>query len=144
MVPAESHHATTNAENITAATQPTREMFSLPSTSLQSIPVIKSTSDWSRSDANDASGASNALLNAIRFAGVKFLRFAAVDAMNAIRCKAVPLDRILGGHGHHDHKEDGDNKYGLNSFVTVAEVCIAGLPSYADCMIPDTKLDARR
>jgi ureidoacrylate peracid hydrolase len=74
-----------------------------------------------------------AMLRALQFAGVVFLRFMAVDAYNSIRCKAVPLDHLI--------QQGGGN---LDYQVAIAQVCFAGLPSYGDTVLEETGLDAKK
>jgi hypothetical protein len=57
-----------------------------------------------------------ALLRALRFAGVEFVRYISVDSSNNIRSKAAPLKRLL-----------KNNK--LDYQVSIAEVCFGGLPA---------------
>lgn len=78
----------------------------------------------------DKDGAAIALLHTLQFAGVKFVRYMTVDVCNSIRSKAVPLHRLA---------QSGD----WNHQVSIAKVCFAGLPSYGDCMMEATGLDAR-
>lgn len=80
-------------------------------------------------DQEEAANYSIALVRSLRFAGVKFLRYAALDICNNTRCKAVPLDLIF---------RAGSS---LNKRVSVAKVCYGGLPSFADSMVPDSGLD---
>lgn len=72
-----------------------------------------------------------ALLRSLKFAGVQFLRYYTVDACNNIRAKAKPIDRLL-----------RDNE-SLDNQVSIAEVCYAGLPHYADFMIDGTGMNAK-
>ena len=65
-------------------------------------------------------GIQRALIRSLRGAGVKFIRFAIVDAYNTIRCKQVPLHHISCPITHP---------------VSIAEVCFAGLPSHQDVPI---------
>lgn len=68
----------------------------------------------------------HSMITALRFAGVNFLRFIAVDAFNSIRCKMVPLDQFT-----------------AETTVAIAKVCLAGLPTYSDIVLPGTGLDAK-
>lgn len=74
----------------------------------------------------------NALLRALRSAGVQFLRYLSVDPYNNYRSKAVPLNRLL------------NNSMRLDNQVSMAEVCFGGLPSHADVIVEGTTIDARR
>ena len=65
-------------------------------------------------------GMQTALIRSLRGAGVKFIRFAIVDAYNTIRCKQVPLQHISCPIMHP---------------VSIAEVCFAGLPTHQDVPI---------
>lgn len=78
-----------------------------------------------------AAAYTTALLRSLKFAGVQFLRYYTVDACNNIRSKAKMVDRLL---------QDSDS---LNNQVSIAEVCYAGLPSYADYMIEGTGMNAK-
>jgi ureidoacrylate peracid hydrolase len=71
------------------------------------------------------------ILLALRAAQVHFLRYAALDCANGIRCKAVPLQRLI------------SNPETLNSQVCVAEVCFAGMPGFGDMILKDSGLSAR-
>ena len=53
-----------------------------------------------------------------------------MDACGTIRCKATPIEVILA-------------KKTFQNQVSVAAVCIAGLPTYADMMIAGTGMDAK-
>ena len=68
----------------------------------------------------------HSIRTALRFAGVNFLRFIAVDAFNSIRCKMVPLDQLT-----------------AETTVAIAKVCLAGLPTFGDIVLPGTGLDAK-
>mmetsp|Transcript_1501 Transcript_1501/g.2333 ORF Transcript_1501/g.2333 Transcript_1501/m.2333 type:complete len:491 (+) Transcript_1501:162-1634(+) len=61
-----------------------------------------------------------AVLTALNVAGVQFVRFAALDVSNNLRCKLVPLDRLLA---------DPSKFY---SGVGIAEVVLGGLTSRED------------
>lgn len=73
-----------------------------------------------------------ALLRSLHFSGVKFLRYFTVDVNNNIRCKVKPVDYLLRNPGTD-----------LDSQVSIAEVCFAGLPFYADYMIEGTGITAQ-
>ena len=79
-----------------------------------------------------SSAYTTALLRSLRFAGVQFLRYYSVDACNNVRCKAKIVDRLL-----------RDNESSLNNQVSIAEVCHAGLPYYADAMVDGTGMTAK-
>lgn len=96
-----------------------------PSDHVSIIPAQK----WKAPACNE-DAATTALLHTMQFAGVKFLRYMAVDAFNSIRCKAVPL------HGLAKSKR-------LGNHVSIAQVCFAGLPTDGDYMVDSTGLDAR-
>ena len=102
----------------------TREMTE----SLSHISIMAA-DQWNAPPCNEKT--TTALLHTLQFAGVKFLRYLAVDAYNSIRCKAVPL--------HHLVKTNR-----LNHQVSIAQVCFAGLPTYGDYMSESTGLDARQ
>lgn len=73
-----------------------------------------------------------ALLRSLQFHGVKFLRFTSLDATGNIRAKVRPIDSLL------THPFSS-----LSDQASIATVCFAGLPYYADTMIPGTGLDAK-
>jgi len=73
-----------------------------------------------------------ALLHALKAAGVEFLRYATLDTGNSIRCKSVPLSSF------------DKNCSSLDNKVSIAEVCFAGLPRYADTVVSSTNLSAAR
>ena len=77
---------------------------------------------------------STALIRSLQHGGVKFLRYLTVDVCNNLRCKAIPIDYLL--------RNDGIIA-SLNCLVSVATVCYAGLPFYADSIVQDSGMDAR-
>jgi ureidoacrylate peracid hydrolase len=97
--------------------------------SLKHIPII-TTTEWSPPSCNDKA-VTTALLHTMKFAGVQFLRYMAVDACNSIRCKAVPLHHLL-------------KTKRLDNQISIAQVCFAGLPTFGDYMSESTGLDARK
>jgi len=115
--------------------------------------TLKTPSSLKSSNDNDrqAEGMAEALLHALQTAGVQFLRYAATDVNNCIRTKAVPIDRILRHYnsnisGVDGNASSGDNNYhliALSNKVSLAKVCIAGLPTYADVVLPSTKIDSK-
>lgn len=72
-----------------------------------------------------------ALLRSLKQAGVKFLRYQAVDAGNTLRVKAVPIDYL-------------QKSLTLDNQVAIAEVVFGGLPSFGDYMQQDSGLTASR
>jgi len=70
------------------------------------------------------------LLLALRAAGVHFLRYAALDCTNGIRCKAVPLKRLL------------SNPDLINLQVCVAEACFAGMAGFCDGILNESGFSA--
>jgi glutamine synthetase len=83
---------------------------------------------------NQESAYATALLRSLHFSGVQFLRYFTVDVNNNVRCKVKPVDHLL---------KNGNGTTTLDSQVSVAEVCFAGLPHYADHMIDGTGMNAR-
>lgn len=71
------------------------------------------------------------ILLALRAAQVQFLRYTALDCTNGIRCKAVPLPRLI-------PKPDT-----IHTQVCVAEVCFGGMPGFCDMILKDSGLSAR-
>ena len=93
-------------------------------------PII-TTTEWSPPSRND-NAVTTALLHTMQFAGVKFLRYMAVDSCNSIRCKAVPLHHLL-------------KTKRLDNQVSIAQVCFAGLPTFGDSVNSEsTGLDASK
>jgi glutamine synthetase len=77
-------------------------------------------------------GSTNAaLLRALKFAGVEFVRYISVDSSNNTRSKAAPLKRLVKSNNF-DYQ------------VSIAEVCFGGLPAYGDAMVSGSTVDARR
>jgi len=74
-------------------------------------------------------GALKALTSSLYYCQVKYIRFAIVDSGGSIRCKAKPMNGI-------DFDSD------LANLVYFAKVVSAGLPSYGDCLIAKSGLDA--
>jgi len=86
----------------------------------------------SHQQANDVSSAyATALLRSLHSSGVQFLRYCTVDACNNMRCKAKLVDQLL-----------SNGNVTLNNQVSIAEVCHAGIPYYADTMVEGTGLTA--
>ncbi|GKY90553.1 hypothetical protein MPSEU_000029000 [Mayamaea pseudoterrestris] len=79
---------------------------------------------------SSSSNYSIAIIRTLRSAGVKFLRYSATDLCGNARCKVVPLVYL--------HK----NHISVSNGVSFASACFGGLPSYADCIIPETGLTA--
>ena len=73
-----------------------------------------------------------ALLRCLHFSGVRFLRFVSLDASGNIRAKVRPIESLL--------KQQVSS---LSDQTSTAAICFAGLPYYADVMIPGTGLDAK-
>ena len=84
------------------------------------------------------SGAMQALYRALSVAGVKYIRMCALDISGTMRCKAVPLQRLL----QQQQRKSFTSR--INNVVTIAEVSIGGIPSYADVPVPDSNLSAAR
>jgi len=76
-------------------------------------------------------GYQTAIMRSLQAAGVKFLRYTAVDAYNTIRCKTVPITHVM------------SSPHTMNSAVSIAEVCFAGLPTHADALVTSSNLSAR-
>ena len=75
-------------------------------------------------------GATNALLHALKVANITFLRFGCVDISNSIRTKMVPIKRLINSPSSCDQ-------------VSIAKVCVAGMPSFGDIIITETNIDAK-
>lgn len=94
---------------------------------------LQQPSNWSNSADKEIAAAQTALVRSLKYSGVKFIRYATVDAYNTVRAKATPIARI-----------SKSNDKSFDNVLSIAEVCFAGLPSYADAMVPGTNLDGRR
>jgi len=81
---------------------------------------------------DESSACATALLRSLHFSGVRFLRYFTVDAFNNVRCKAKPVENLL------------SQKHGLEDGVSIAEICYAGLPRYADMAVSQTGLTAAK
>jgi glutamine synthetase len=77
-------------------------------------------------------GHTTALLRSLHFSGVQFLRYFSIDACGNIRCKVKPVDYLL-----------KSAEPTLENQVSIASVCFAGLPFYADEMIEGTGMDSQ-
>jgi glutamine synthetase len=91
---------------------------------------------WKPRKESQDQGAIEALLHTLQFANVDFLRFSFVDVANSIRAKAVPIKRLVSS-------PRGESGTILDDQVSIPKVCVAGLPSYKDVMIAETKIDAK-
>lgn len=78
-----------------------------------------------------------ALLRSMQFSGVQFLRYVTVDACNNIRCKVVPVKHLQRTNNNTTTASC------LNNQVSIASVCYAGLPHFADIMIEGTGMNAK-
>ncbi|KAL7468242.1 hypothetical protein ACHAXS_008468 [Conticribra weissflogii] len=90
-------------------------------------------------------GSQSAILRSLRAAGVKFLRYAVVDAYNSMRCKTVPISHIMSQLPNRTQQAwyTLSATLPLDNAVSIAEGCIAGMVSYADKIVPLSKLSAR-
>jgi len=61
------------------------------------------------------------------------VRYTAIDVSNSSRAKAVPIDRLL-----------ANPQQFFDGGLSIAEVCFAGLPSYADHLVPESNLSSAR
>lgn len=86
------------------------------------------------SNNDETSAYTTALLRSLKFSGVQFLRYCTVDACNNLRVKAKPVQHLL---------RSSSPAVSLKDQVSIAEVCYAGLPSYADAMVAGTGLNAQ-
>lgn len=88
-------------------------------------------------------GSQVAIMRCLRAAGVKFMRYTIVDAFNTIRCKSVPLPHAMVLLPRRTEKISSVSPSPpLDDRVSIAEICFAGLPSYADVGIPASKMTA--
>eukprot|EP00934_Nitzschia_sp_Nitz4_P008597 Nitzschia sp. Nitz4//scaffold280_size24494//7710//9206//NITZ4_008391-RA/size24494-snap-gene-0.36-mRNA-1//1//CDS//3329545588//8587//frame0 len=72
-----------------------------------------------------------ALLRSLQFSGVKFIRYLMVDSSNNIRAKVKPIDFLLRKQALLDNQ------------ASIAKVCVAGMTSYEDSVVPGTGLSAK-
>jgi len=86
-----------------------------------------------------SSAYATALLRSLHFSGVKFLRYFTVDVCNNIRCKVKPVDHLL----LLQNNLNGAGVVTLEHQVSIAEICYAGLPYYADAAVEGTDMTAR-
>lgn len=84
---------------------------------------------WKQLQSQDA--CIEALLHTLQYANIKFLRYASIDITNSIRTKVIPIQNLLQRKGK------------IHDQVSIAKVCMGGLPSYGDIVIPETNLSAR-
>lgn len=82
-----------------------------------------------------SNGAVVSLLRTLQLFGVKFIRVSSVDLCNSVRCKAIPIKYILS-------KPNPEKEF--PKLVSLAEVVMGGLPSYADALVPGSGLDGSR
>ena len=85
--------------------------------------IIPQSSAFTR---NFEQGSQAAIIRSLRAAGVKFIRFASVDAYNTIRCKTVPIAQLS------NQRRTKSASSPLSNPVSIAEICFAGLPASAD------------
>lgn len=70
------------------------------------------------------------LLHTLQSANIKFLRYASIDITNNLRTKVIPIHDLL-------------QTFEVYNKVSIAQVCMGGLPSYADVLLPETGLNAQ-
>ena len=107
---------------------------------------IRSVQDYSKTRvlSTAVDGLTTALLRTLQLAGVKFLRYMTVDVCNSIRCKAVPLDHLLLQYSSRRHGGQQDRHPVHSAAVSLAQVCMAGLPAFGDLVLADaTGLNAQ-
>ena len=71
------------------------------------------------------------LLHTLQYANIKFLRYMSIDVSNNLRSKVIPLENL------------NQSCSELYNKVAIAKICIGGLPSHADTILPGTGLDAQ-
>lgn len=71
-----------------------------------------------------------ALLLALKQAGVKFVRYGGLDVANCIRAKAVPINKLL---------SDQSDFYAQ---VVIAEICFGGFTMFSDWIVGDSGITA--
>jgi glutamine synthetase len=127
---APNYGITNNDENVTLLSSTStdepvqRTLKSAAATKQQQLSIsIPYPSEFKR---NFSQGSQAAIIRSLRAAGVKFIRFATVDAYNTIRCKTVPLAHLS------SQRRTTQTSHPLNNPVSIAEICFAGLPSSAD------------
>jgi glutamine synthetase len=120
-------------------------------TNIRNKLILPSTHTWKPFQFNNGHTI-EALLHTLQYANIKFLRYASIDISNSIRTKVIPIKNLLqsqrqqqkyqnnnnnNSNHHHHHKSVFDDQ------ISIAKVCMGGLPSYADVVLPDTNLSAR-
>jgi glutamine synthetase len=83
---------------------------------------------------------SMALIRALEFAGVKFLRYHALDVANSARCKVKPLKMLKMSSSS---SSSSILNLDLDNQVCIAKVCFGGLPNFCDVPSPDCGLTAK-
>ena len=92
---------------------------------------------------NKYRGCHSALLRSLSAAGVKFLRYAIVDAYNSMRCKVVPLSHAMKALRNHDRYVSSSLPSPMDHPVSIAEAVFAGLQIHVDHLVPSSNLTAR-
>ena len=110
---------------------PSKQTKMVPANKFLTLSSIKS---WQTSQSTNY-GMNETLLHMLQYANVKFLRYATIDASNSMRTKVIPIQRLIKSRDIH-------GQYKLHDQTSIAKVCIAGLPSYADAMVPGSNLTA--
>mmetsp|Transcript_2543 Transcript_2543/g.4089 ORF Transcript_2543/g.4089 Transcript_2543/m.4089 type:complete len:506 (-) Transcript_2543:13-1530(-) len=109
---------------LSSTDEPVQKTVKFAAATKQQLSIsIPQPSDYTR---NFNQGSQAAIIRSLRAAGVKFIRFATVDAYNTIRCKTVPLAQLSG------QRRTNEVSSPLSNPVSIAEICFAGLPTSAD------------
>jgi hypothetical protein len=109
---------------LSSTDEPVQKTVKFAAATKQQLSIsIPQPSDYTR---NFNEGSQAAIIRSLRAAGVKFIRFATVDAYNTIRCKTVPLAQLSG------QRRTNQASSPLSNPVSTAEICFAGLPTSAD------------
>ena len=99
---------------------------------------VNAASLWTPSLDSQMFGATHTLLNILQCANVDFLRFASIDISNNVRTKTVPIKILQTQSGLASTLHSV-----LDDQVNIAKVCMAGMPSYGDVIIPGSGISAK-
>jgi Glutamine synthetase len=107
--------------------------------------TVCSPSSWRPNGASQITGAVEALLNALLYSQVEFLRFASFDIVNNMRVKAIPVRNLVQSSKVVEISpfEEQPITSILNRRVCISKATIAASTSYSDDIVPETGLDTK-
>jgi glutamine synthetase len=100
-------------------------------------------SSWRPNGASQIFGAVDALLNALLYSNVQFLRFASIDISNKMRVKAIPVSNLAQASMVEMSPAYEPTLSKLSGRVCIAKATMAGTTSYGDDIVPETGLDTK-